>query len=331
MTSLRQWLADPKNWKNIAIYGGILFILPLAAYFTLPGIMSTIVTANFYAMIGIPLGLMTIGTGRLNFGPNLYIGVGGYAAALLSVHLGWGPALTFPFAVIAALLVALGFSPVVNISKGLYFVLLSLLMPLIFLEITFVYSNIFKGDVGLSGIVQFFATGSSRLNAIILCYFSLVIILIYLYATYKVIHSRYGIMMSTINDDEEVAEAVGINIRKVKIITFVISAGMIGVSGWLTAHYFGSFAGISYLPLTFMMKILLVLIIGGRAQIQGCIVGAYFVAFLEMVLSRTLGPIQPVVFPVILFILLLALPEGLFGIFRRRHYGEYMPTLHVRR
>lgn len=331
MSRLKQWLADPKNWKNIAIFGGILFVLPVAALYTLPGIMSTIINANFYAMIGIPLGLMTIGTGRLNFGPNLYIGIGGYAAALLSVHLGWGPAATFPFAVIASVLVALGFSPVVNISKGLYFILLSLLMPLIFLELTFVYSNIFKGDVGLSGIAQLVTFGSPKLSAIIVCYFSLCIMLLYLFVTHKIIHSRYGIMMSTINDDEEVAEAVGINIRKVKIITFMISAGMIGVSGWFMAHYFGTFSGISYLPLTFMMKILLVLIIGGRAQIHGCVAGAYFVAFLEMMLSRTLGFIQPVIFPVVLFILLLALPEGLFGLFRKRQYGEYMPTLHVRR
>ncbi|MCF8037616.1 MAG: hypothetical protein K9K62_12155, partial [Desulfobacteraceae bacterium] len=70
---------------------------------------------------------------------------------------------------------------------------------------------------------------------------------------------------------------------------------------------------------------------GGRAQIHGCVVGAYFIAFLEMILSRTMGDIQPVIFPVILFILLLSLPEGLFGLFRRRRYGEYMPTLHVRR
>jgi len=331
MLNWKEWLRDPKNWQNIVIFGSLLFLLPLVAYFTLPGIMSTIVTANFYAMIGIPLGLMTIGTGRLNFGPNLYIGIGGYAAALLSVHLGWGPLATFPFAVIAAVLVALGFSPVVNISKGLYFVLLSLLMPLIFLELTFVYSNIFKGDVGLSGIEQLITTGMAKLDIIIVCYLSLIIVLLYLFVTHQLIHSRYGLMMSTINDDEEVAQAVGINISRIKILTFIASAGMIGVSGWFMAHYFGTFSGISYLPLTFMMKILLVLIIGGRAQIHGCVVGAYFVAFLEMLLSRLVGNIQPVLFPIILFILLLSLPEGLFGLFRKRAYGEYMPTLHVRR
>jgi ABC-type branched-subunit amino acid transport system permease subunit len=80
-----------------------------------------------------------------------------------------------------------------------------------------------------------------------------------------------------------------------------------------------------------MLKILLVMMIGGRAQIFGCVVGGYFVAFLETLLIRHLGPIQPIVFPVILMIFLFALPEGLFGIWRKRRYREYLPTLHVRR
>jgi branched-subunit amino acid ABC-type transport system permease component len=71
--------------------------------------------------------------------------------------------------------------------------------------------------------------------------------------------------------------------------------------------------------------------IGGRMQIYGCIVGGYFIAFLEMILIRTTGDMSPVLFPVILLILLLVLPEGLFGLYRKRHYREYLPTLHVRR
>jgi ABC-type branched-subunit amino acid transport system permease subunit len=77
--------------------------------------------------------------------------------------------------------------------------------------------------------------------------------------------------------------------------------------------------------------VLLVIFIGGRAQVFGCVVGGYFVAFLEMILISTMGDIQPVVFPVILFVLLFILPEGLFGLYRKRRYREYLPTLHVRR
>jgi branched-chain amino acid transport system permease protein len=155
--------------------------------------------------------------------------------------------------------------------------------------------------------------------------------LLYLWVVNKVLKSRYGLIMAAINDGEEVAHGIGVNIKKVKILAFVFASGMIGVVGWFYAHYFGTFAGITYLPLNFMIKILLVIFIGGRAQVFGCVAGGYFIAFLEMILIVTLGDIQPVVFAVILTVLLFALPEGLFGLYRKRRYREYMPTLHVRR
>jgi len=325
------WMLEPRYWRNSIIWTSMLLIFPVFAFFASPGLINTMITANIYAAIAIPLALMTIGTGRMNFGPNFFIGIGGYTAALLSIAYGWGPLATLPFAIILTLLAALIFSPLVVVARGLYYVLLTLLLPLVFLEVTFIYSNIFKGDVGLFGIKLLVDLGNAKLNFLTVAYISTGIMLLYLLVVNKILKSRYGLIMATINDDEEVAHGIGININKVKILAFVFPAGMIGVMGWFLAHYFGTFAGITYLPLTFMLKILLVLIIGGRAQVFGCVVGGYFVAFLEMILIRTMGPIQPVIFPVILLILLFVLPEGLFGIYRKRRYREYLPTLHVRR
>ncbi len=325
------WILEPRYWRNSIIWTSLLLIFPAVSYFVSPALINTMITANIYAAIAIPLALMTIGTGRMNFGPNFFIGVGGYTAALLSIAFGWGPLLTLPFAIIVSLFSALIFSPLVIVARGLYYVLLTLLLPLVFLEVTFIYTDIFKGDVGLFGIKSLVDTGNAKINFLLLAYISTAMMITYLLVINKVIKSRYGLIMATINDDEEVSHSIGVNISKVKILAFVFSAGMIGIVGWFLAHYFGTFAGITYLPLTFMLKILLVLMIGGRTQVFGCVVGGYFVAFLEMILIRTMGPIQPVVFPIILLILLFVLPEGLFGIYRKRRYREYMPTLHVRR
>lgn len=325
------WILEPRYWRNTFLWTSLLLIFPAVSYSVHPGLINTMISANIYAAIAIPLGLMTIGTGRMNFGPNFFVGVGGYTAALLSIAYGWGPLATLPFAVLLTLLSALIFSPLVIVSRGLYYVLLTLLLPLVFLEVTFIYTDIFKGDTGLFGIVPLIDTDNSRINFLIIAYLSTAIMLLYLLVVNKVLKSRYGLIMATINDDEDVAHGIGVNINKVKILSFVFSAGMIGVLGWFYAHYFSSFAGITYLPLTFMLKILLVMMIGGRAQIFGCVVGGYFVAFLEMILIRTMGPIQPVIFPIILLVLLFTLPEGLFGLYRKRRYREYLPTLHVRR
>jgi branched-chain amino acid transport system permease protein len=325
------WMIEPRYWRNSLLWGGALVAFPLACYFISPILLNTVISANLYAAIAIPLALMTVGTGRLNFGPNFFIGVGGYAAAVLSIAYGWGPLMTLPFSVVLTLISAILFSPLVIVARGLYYVLLTLLLPLVFLEITFIYTDLFKGDVGLSGVKLLVDLGNVKINFLTTAYISMFMMFAYLLIVNKVLKSRYGLIMATINDDEEVAHGIGVNINLVKILAFIFPAAMIGIVGWFYAHYFGTFAGITYLPMNFMVKILLVIFIGGRTQVFGCVVGGYFVAFLEMILIATIGDIQPVLFPVILFVLLFALPEGLFGLYRRRRYREYMPTLHVRR
>lgn len=327
------WIIEPRYWRNTVFWTVALLVFPVLSYFVSPGLINTMVSANIYAAIAIALGLMTVGTGRINFGPNFYVGVGGYTAALLSIHMGWGPLATLPFAIILAVAAAFLFSPLVIVARGLYYVLLTLLLPLVFLEVTFIYTGIFKGDVGLFGVDLLFHFANVKLNFIAAAYLSAAIMLLYLWVTNKVLKSRYGLIMATVNDDEEVAHGIGVNINKVKVISFVCASGMIGVMGWFLAHYLGTFAGITYLPLTYMLKILLVFMVGGRAQVFGCVAGGYFIAFLEMILIRTMGSFQPVAFPIILLILLFVLPrgEGLFGLYRKRHYREYMPTIHVRR
>ena len=330
-TNKWEWMIEPRYWRNSIIGVTLLLIFPAAVYFINPGLINTMISANLLAAIAMPMALMGLGTGRVNFGPNFFVGVGGYTAALLSIAYGWGPLTTLPFAIIVTLFMAILYSPLVIVARGLYYVLLSLLLPFVFFEVTMIYTDIFKGDTGLFGIKPLIDTGNARINFLVIAYISIAIMISYLLVINKVMKSRYGLIMATINDDEEVAHGIGVNINKVKIISFVCSAAMIGIVGWFYAHYFSSFAGQTYLTFTFMLKIFLVMMIGGRTTVFGCIVGGYFVAFLEMILIRTMGPIQAVVFPLILIILLFALPEGLFGLYRKRRYREYFPTIHVRR
>lgn len=326
-----EWHIEPRYWRNPFIYIGMLLLATVLVYFFSPQTLPTLVEANLLAAIAIPLGWMTVGTGRMNFGPQFYIGAGGYAAALCSIHLGWPPAVTLLVTLVVGLAFGLLMSPLSIIAGGLYYTLLTLLFPLVFLEITFIYTDIFKGDTGLFGIAPFFSGGSYTANQLMICLMSLFIMLMYMFIVDKIMRSKFSASLAAINDDEEVAEAMGVNVKKIKIISFAIPAMMIAVIGWFYAHYYTTLSGISYLPLTFMLKVLMVSMIGGRVQIYGNVVGGYFIAFMELLLISVVGDMATVLFPVILLVLLLSLPEGLFGLYRKRRYREYLPTLHVRR
>ena len=324
-----EWTIEPRYWRNHLIIIGVLLLLMFAVNGS-PDLLTLITTANIYACIAIPLSWQMTGTGRINFGPQFYVGIGGFTAALVCIYWGWNAMESLLLVILVSFLFALLFSRLTVIAKGLYFSLITLLLPLIFLELTNIFNSVFRGETGLSGIPKIVDTGNIGMNYLLACGLSFVLMLIFLYIVDKVFRSRWGMYAAAINDNEEVANMCGLNINRYKIVTFTITSVMIGVAGWFAAHYFGTFAGVTYLPLQFMLKVLLITMIGGRGEIYGSIVGAYFIALLEHYLTN-IGPIHYIVFPLILIILLLALPEGLYGLYRKHKYKEYYPTLKVRK
>lgn len=323
-----EWPIEPRYWRNPILGIGLLAILPIV-FHSKADYLSLFATANIYACIAIPLGWQMTGIGRMNFGPQFFVGLGGYAAGLLSVHFGWGPWQTLPVAFFIGLFFGLALSPLTTIAKGLYFSLITLILPLIFLEITY-YFRIFQGETGLYGIAPLMMLQNIKLEYIVMGYVSLAMMVLYLIIVQKVLSSRIGVYAAAINDDEDVAESLGLNIKRWKVIAFVATSVMVTLTGWFAAHYFGTFAGVTYLQLPFMLKILLMVIVGGRGDIYGAIYGAYFVVILEKLLTFT-GTINYILFPLILMILLFALPEGIYGIYRRHRYREYYPTMRVRK
>ncbi len=324
-----EWTIEPRYWRNHIIAIVVLLLLTLVLNGK-PDLLSLVTMANIYACIAIPLSWQITGTGRMNFGPQFFVGIGGFTTALASIYWGWNPWQTFLLTILVSLFFALLLSRLTVIAKGLYFSLITLLLPLIFVEITNIFNKVFRGETGLSGITHIIDVGDIGRDYLLGCLMSLALMLIFLYVVDKVLRSRWGVYAAAINDNENVANMLGLNINRYKVVTFTTTSVMIGIAGWFVAHYFGTFAGVTYLPLQFMLKILLIVMVGGRGEIYGSIVGAYFVALLEHFLTR-IGPIHYILFPFILLILLLALPEGLYGLYRSHRYKEYYPTLKLRK
>lgn len=319
---------EPRYWRPHIIGIGILILTPVILYFVYPALLATFIEGSLLPCVALPVILMLIGTGRFNFGPQFFVGVGGFTAGLLSIHLGLGPGITLLAAAVAGLVTGLIFSPLTLLAGGIYFALLTLLLPLIFLEITFVF-DIFKGDTGLSGIPFLIKSPYFTLNQLLYAFTALALMLLYITITDRVLRSRYALQMAAINDDEEVANGLGVNISRIKIVSFVIPAVMISIVGWFYAHYFGAFSGITYLPMTFMMKVFMALVIGGRGA-WAIVLGGYVVTLIEVLLIRFTGDLSPILFPIIMLTLLLIFrEEGIFGLYRKRHYRDYRPHIKI--
>lgn len=326
-----EYIIEPRYWRNPWLGILLLAALPLVIY-RYPAFLTMFTTANLLAAVTIPLGLQLIGTARVNFGPQLFLGIGGYTAALLNLHLGWPPFFTLLATIVVCAGIALVLSPITWIAKGLYFSLITLILPLAFLDLTFIYGDLFRGEVGLVGMSPLLDLGRVTWNYVSYYYLSLILMLIYLLVADKIGRSRYGVTLAAINEDEDVARMMGVNVGRNKVFYYVFPSVLIGIVGWFIVHTFRTFAGVTYLPLEYMLKILIIILIGGRAYSYGAIWGAYFVAILEDVITP-LGPINYVVFPAVLVAAIVLLPrgEGLFGLYHKRHHRDYFPQLKVRR
>jgi len=325
------WTIEPRYWRNPLLAWLALCALPLLSLMGGLQWLSIFTTANLCATIALPLLLQIIGTGRVNLGPQLFVALGGYTAGLLSINYKMEALQTLPIVIVVALLVGLSLSLLTILARGIYFSLITLIIPLVFMEITFVFSDVFKGETGIYGITPLFRLGSHLINSIAYYYASLMILTLYLFLVDKILRSRWGMVYAAINNDEDVAMMMGVDINRHKIFVFTVTSVLTAIAGWFFAHYFGTFAGVTYLPFTFMIKILFIVLIGGRAQAYGTIAGAYFVSILDELLRSYLGNISHFVFPSILLVLLVALPEGLWGIYRKHKYREIYPTIRIRR
>lgn len=326
-----EWVIEPRYWRNPTIGIGVLLLLPVFVH-SYPHILTMITTANIYAAIAIPLALQMLGTGRVNFGPQLYLGIGGYTAALLNLHLGWSPAMTLAATITVCAVISLALSPTTLIAKGLYFSLITLILPLTFLDVTYIWGDLFRGEVGLVGMSPLLTFEKVSWNYIAYYYLSLILMLAYLLVCDRTVRSRIGISMAAVNENENVARMMGVRVDAYKVFFYVAPSILTGIAGWFIVHTFRTFAGVTYLPLDFMTKILIIVIVGGRAFLYGAIPGAYLISILEDSL-RGLGPVNYFVFPAILIALIVFLPrgEGLWGLYRKKRPRDYFPKLHVRR
>ncbi len=127
--------------------------------------------------------------------------------------------------------------------------------------------------------------------------------------------SKSGLAMQAIADDTEAAESLGISVRSILSIAWVLSAVVAMVGGYLLGSIIG--VEIAGLP-QFGLKAIAVMLIGGLESLTGCLIAGPFVGFCEYMASGYLDPLVggglKDVFPyVILIIVLVIRPYGFLG------------------
>jgi branched-chain amino acid transport system permease protein len=203
--------------------------------------------------------------------------------------------------------------------KGVYFIIGTLVLAEI-LQILF-YTVLPRANVLPSKMI-----GAYNLAA--RYYLSLVIAVIAVAVMYRISVSKLGMGLMAVREDEDAAEASGVNTLKYKLTAFLISTFFAGLAGGVFAYYSTAVQAGYMFSALWTFDAVIIVFVGGVGTIIGPIIGAVFFVLLKQILSLYLpGGSHIMVFGILFILVVLFLPGGLIGTiqrFRKKRPGGVM-------
>lgn len=242
-----------------------------------------------------------------------FIGLGGYTLAIFA----W-VGLPFYLGVVAGAFVAAVFAVLISIPvfrlRGIYFAIGTIVLPEI-LRILFLMWRPVGGVLYGKG-AGYPVKGATSISASETYWMALIIGIGSIIVMRYILRSNLGLALATIRDNEDTAATSGINVFKLKLYSFVISAFVTGLAG--AAFYIsqGYIEPTSAFSVNWTMTLMLATVIGGISIEHGPIVGSVVVVILHFLLARYSGFSMLIQGIILIFIMLVA-PNGILGALRK--------------
>jgi branched-chain amino acid transport system permease protein len=265
---------------------------------------------------------LTFYIGRINIGQGAYALIGGYVSAILVVKYGISFWLTLPLAGLfcAAASVLIGL-PILRL-RGVYFAMVSLVLTEVarLLALALPITNGAKGMVsiplpgaikiaGVTLVPDFATLANPRLAFF---YMSVILMLLCFAGLYRLVHSRIGRLCLSLQQNEDLASSIGVNVAYLRLIAYAISSFLGGLGGAMFVAISQSVYPSSFTvadSINFMLNCFL----GGLGYVFGPILGTFVLYFGWDFLFQT-GQFQLLIFSSVLIVLMLLLPNGLLSI-----------------
>jgi branched-chain amino acid transport system permease protein len=305
---------------SLGILGAVLVALP----FMVGNYALSVATLILYfAYTGQAWNVMMGFAGQLSLGHALYVGVGAYAAGALFVHYGIGPwaGLWLAILLCVALGLVIGFLAFRFAISGVYFALLTIAFAE-FTRIGFDHLDWTGGPGGMflrvaqrdtwdlanfrgPPLMYYYAMLFLAAGALALCFFLL--------------RSKAGYYWQAIRENEEAAQALGINSFRWKMLAVAISSAMTAVSGVFFAFYYNNLFPEQIFHISRSIEIILGPVIGGVGTLFGPVLGAAVLTLLSDGITEALGAlgweipgIKQVFYGVVLLAVVMFLPHGIW-------------------
>jgi len=292
-----------RNLALLVVCALVLALLPrgLSLYYR-----SFLMFTMMYVVLALSWNIISGFTGYTSFGHVAFYGIGAYACAILVADHRWHwlPTLAVGAGIAALVGVALGY-PVLRL-KGPYFAIAMLGAAEGTRVIATVWDGLTHGGLGISL--------PSAETSVETYYAMLVLMVVTIAVAYAVGHSRFGVRLNAIREDETAAAALGIDTTVYKLAAFVLSAIFPAVAGGIQTYkvLYIDPPSVFFVQITIAMALMSML--GGKGTVIGPIVGA-LVLYTAQELTWVNFPTAHLI-AYGLFIVLVArfMPRGLVGL-----------------
>jgi branched-chain amino acid transport system permease protein len=279
-------------------------------------IVMGLITGSIYALLAVSFSLI-FGVARIvNIAHTAFYMVAAYCIYTVTHYLGWHPVPAMLIAVVISILLGmivykLFLNPIREHEGAVLIATMAIAM--IFQEVMILafsgtylsVPNLIDGFVEILGVKVF----NQQLLTLAAAVIVMVLLVLFLFKT------NLGLALRSTAQDREVANLMGINESKVAMITMGIAIGLAGFAGAIVVPLVVLEPHMWMTPLVMMMA---VVVLGGLGSLKGSFVGAYIMGFTEAIvvfLTPQGAYLKISVALLIMVIVLLIRPEGLFGVY----------------
>ena len=282
---------------------------------------------GLYSLVALGLVVLTGVGGLTSFGQAAFVGIGAYATAVVSANLGLSPWL--------GLLVGLGITLVVALLLGLLTLRLAgHYLPLGTLAwglaLYYLFGNLpmLGGFAGIADLPYIQLGGWTIDSASDFTLIIGVLLVATLWMLGNLLDSRQGRAIRSLKEASGMAEAMGVNTMRSKLLAFVLAALLAALSGWIYAHM-QRIVNPTPFSVTMGIEYLFMIVLGGAASLWGALVGAALLTLFKQVLEDVLpqllgsggGTLELIVFGVLIILVLQYAKDGLLPLLQK-----YLPS-----
>jgi branched-chain amino acid transport system permease protein len=309
---MMKWLKE--KWFYV-----IILMVAIVVPFFVPNryFFQIIIMSCLFAIGALSLNLILGYTGQASLAHGAFFGIGAYGVAILTQTLGWSFWIALPLASVIAAVIGLIVGIPALRTRGAYFAIATMCMGEIVVIVAGNWIELTGGHNGIVGIAAPSAIPIPFIGELNFqsqtaqYYLVLVFLLLTLFVMGRLVHSLKGLTFMAVRNNELLAEAIGINTFRTKLLSFVVSNFLVAMAGGIYASLIGSISpSVASLAKTF--DFLLYVLLGGIATLAGPILGAFALPILQENL-QFLQDYQMIFFGVMLVVVIIYVPKGLMG------------------